>query len=264
MTSASDFFRKTNKLFEGKEEPKSKKKAKDDKYYGGDKTTKELKKNPGSDIQKPKKASNVKESGADFFRKYADIIAEAETVTEGSGESYKAGYEAGRAGKPNKNPSKPGSIDEAGWDEGYKSGKADCDKVNKKEVKEAKADEPAKFDAEAAAKRKRREELEDKLAAKKDTFGSEKSNARTVSGKAYGGAKQKVEKDDDLDESYNYYRKMIGESDQVNELFDQRSGTSVANAAKLKAQEDKAEAEAKAEKDAARAKAKAKREASKK
>ena len=29
-----------------------------------------------------KKASNVKESGADFFRKYSDMIAEAEEVTE--------------------------------------------------------------------------------------------------------------------------------------------------------------------------------------
>jgi hypothetical protein len=64
--------------------------SKDNDYSGSDKTTKELKKNPGSDIHKPtkkelekdKKASNVKENAADFFRKYSDMIAEAETAAD--------------------------------------------------------------------------------------------------------------------------------------------------------------------------------------
>lgn len=76
--SSLDFFRNLQPLFESKD---------DDQHFGGDKTEKELKKNPGSDIHKPnekkdKKPANVKETAGDFFRRYSDIIAEAEKSDE--------------------------------------------------------------------------------------------------------------------------------------------------------------------------------------
>ena len=62
--SASDFFRKFQPLFEAKEDNK-----KDDKI----------------EVKKPdeeKKPTNVKETAAEFFRKYSDMVTEAESCTE--------------------------------------------------------------------------------------------------------------------------------------------------------------------------------------
>ena len=63
MSNSSDFFKKFQPLFEAKDDDKNDKK---------DEKKKEK-------IKSDKKANNVKESATDFFRKYADIIVEAES-----------------------------------------------------------------------------------------------------------------------------------------------------------------------------------------
>jgi hypothetical protein len=69
---------------------------------------------------------------------------------------------------------------------------------------EAKADEPAKPDAEAIARRKRLQAIKDKQeddAAERGTGEKKSSAVRQVAGKAYGGAKQKDDKED-MEEAY--------------------------------------------------------------
>ena len=71
-------------------------------------------------------------------------------------------------------------------------------------MSEAKADEPAKPDAEAIARRKRLQAIKDKQeddAAERGTGEKKSSAVRQVAGKAYGGAKQKDDKED-MEEGY--------------------------------------------------------------
>jgi hypothetical protein len=69
--NSHDFFKKFNTLFEGKECSEEK----------------EVKKEEEKKDEKKKQPANVKENAADFFRKYSDIIKEAEeTVTESDDE----------------------------------------------------------------------------------------------------------------------------------------------------------------------------------
>lgn len=76
MGNASDFFRKFQPLFESKEEAK-----KDDKKTKMDKNLDNYKKGnvrANWADKAERKSANVKETAADFFRKYSDMIAEAE------------------------------------------------------------------------------------------------------------------------------------------------------------------------------------------
>lgn len=69
---------------------------------------------------------------------------------------------------------------------------------------EAKADEPAAPDADAIARRKRLQAIKDKQeddAAERGTGEKKSSGVRQVAGKAYGGAKQKDDKED-MEEAY--------------------------------------------------------------
>jgi hypothetical protein len=73
--------------------------------------------------------------------------------------------------------------------------------MRKKEkgLSEAAYDEPAAPDAEAIAKRKRLQAIKDRQEEKDSNYSDNKSNVRTVAGKAYGGAAQKDDVSD-LDE----------------------------------------------------------------
>jgi hypothetical protein len=72
-------------------------------------------------------------------------------------------------------------------------------------IMEAKDDEPAKPDADAIARRKRLQALKDKQEddAAEHGYAKEKSNVRKVAGKAYGGAKQKDEPEQQDEEVVN-------------------------------------------------------------
>jgi hypothetical protein len=178
MTSASDFFRKTNQLFEAKDndgeydstETKIEQ-AKADKEAKVDAQIKKSKK-PFSNLK-----ANVKESAADFFRKYSDIIAEAE------------------------------EVDEKKRDEE----KADNPMANKKkrteEVKESYDDEDEDPDVAIADKEKGKDKKTQADADKGKKWNFEKADKKAED---KGAKKLKADKEA-LDESYNYYKKMMGE-----------------------------------------------------
>jgi hypothetical protein len=105
--NSHDFFKKFNNLFEGKDPDDSydeKRQEKVDADCAAEDAAKKKKED--------KKPANVKENAADFFRKYSDIIKEAEeTVTESDDEDEdpdvaKADKVKGKDGKTQKDSEK--------------------------------------------------------------------------------------------------------------------------------------------------------------
>jgi len=108
---------------------------------------------------------------------------------------------AAAAGKKLGEAAKPDYIDlDKDGDKKESMKKAAKDAKAKKAVKEGEYD-PAPIDPEAVAKRKRLQALKDKQEADRAEHGSDhKSSSRFVKGKAYGGAAQKDDADDELNE----------------------------------------------------------------
>lgn len=95
MGNSSDFFRGLQPLFEAKEDGKKGKKP--------EWLTKAEEK---AEEKEGKKPANVKETAADFFRKYSDIIAEAEDYDDEDPDVAIADKEKGKDKKTQKDSEK--------------------------------------------------------------------------------------------------------------------------------------------------------------